>query len=78
MAFAHPSRSASLLSRLVSGPAHGLSAIARIIKFSWMANDRMRDFERLSGKSDADLARLGYTREGLVQEIFGDLLEAAQ
>lgn len=47
-----------------------LSALTAIAE----ANPRMREMERLSAKSDADLAKMGLKREEIVRHVLRDSL----
>jgi len=51
------------------------SSVSWMLEFSGRANELAREYEHLSAKSDADLEERGLTREGLVREVFGELLD---
>lgn len=67
-----------LLGTVVARLGHWVSAVSWAMEFSGKANDLVRTYENLNLRSDADLAELGLTREGLARDVFGDLLQTGR
>ena len=56
-----------------SGFGAFFSRIGRALDTYAQSSRRMRDFERLNAKSDAQLAEMGLTRDKIAHHVFRDL-----
>ena len=61
-----PARARDLLDQFFAGIGQGFNAYAT-------ARSRMHQIERLNAKSDAELARMGLTRDEIPRHVFRDL-----
>ncbi|WP_143071528.1 hypothetical protein [Tranquillimonas rosea] len=54
--------------------SRALDGVARFMEYYMQARDRSEQVRRLQAKSDAELARMGLTREGIVSHVFRDVM----
>ena len=71
----HHAQAPDLLHRASGAIAKAFSVIGKAMIAGSTANYRLKIVERLSAKSDAELADLGIRRDEIVRRVFIDMLD---
>ena len=71
----HAAHHSDLPHRVLGAFKSFFSVIGRALVAGSTANHRLKIVERLSAKSDAELAALGIRREDIVRRVFIDMLD---
>ena len=72
---AHTAHTSDLPHRVFEGVQSFFAMVGRAMIAASTANRRLQTVERLSEKSDAELAHLGIKREEIVRRVFIDMLD---
>lgn len=59
--------------RFLEGTAGFFRAFGTAMTISAQSETRMREIQRLQGKTDSELAELGLTRDRIVHHVFRDI-----
>lgn len=76
MAYHHTThRGSDLPHTLVDGVKRFFAGVAEALTIVGTTHQRMQQVERLTAKSDADLAEMGLRREDIARYVFRDMLD---